>query len=134
MAQKRAHGAGGLAFRLQREQGVKRAGSQILLGLGKLLVVVSDPQLLQVVAAVGGGEQVGGQFGVKPDALGLNSLVHQFLLQLLGPVDHLLDVGGEEGLEHLVVILQPVGKEQSSVALRGAGVEADANSIQAGQS
>jgi hypothetical protein len=48
-------------------------------------------------------------------------------------VEHLLDVGGKEGLEHLVVVLQPVGKEQGGVAFGGAGLKADADRVQAGQ-
>ena len=118
---------------LKGEEGIEGAGGEILLGLGKLLVVVSDPQLLQVVAAVGGGEKIGGHLGVKEDALGGDPLVHQLLLQLFGSVDHLLDAGGKEGLEHMVVVLQPVGKEQGGVAFGGAGLKADADCVQAGQ-
>ena len=51
-------------------QGAEGPLLQIGLGLGELLVVVGEAQLLQVVAAVGGGQQIGGHLGVKDDAAG----------------------------------------------------------------
>ena len=98
-------------------QGAEGPLLQIGLDLGELLVVVGDAQLLQIVAAVGGGQQIGGHLGVKDDAAGLDSLVQQPLPQLLGAVDHLFDVRGEQGPEPVVVTLQLTGKQQGSPVL-----------------
>ena len=118
---------------LKGKEGVEGAGGQILLGLGKFLVVVGEPQLFQVVAAVGGSQQVGGHLGVKADVPGFHALVQQLADQLLGAVDHLGDAGTKEGFQHLGIVFQAAGKEQGSVGLRGAGIEADTNGVQVGQ-
>ena len=93
-------------------QGGEGVGGQIgVFGLGELLVEVGHAQLLQLVAAVGGGQQIGGQGGVKHKALPGDPLVQQPGQQGLHVVGVLWDVAGKEGLQALVVPLQGVGAE-----------------------
>ena len=93
----------------QRGKGV---GGQIgLLRLGIFMVEVGDAQLLQLVAAVGGGQQIGGQGGVKDKAFPFDSLLQQLGEQGFHIVGVLFDIGGKEGLQNLVVALQKVGLE-----------------------
>ena len=123
-------GAHGLRRSRRVGQGAESVGGQVLLCLGELLVKIGDTQLLQLVAAVGGREQIGGQGGVKAEPVGAQSLVQQQVHQILDIVGHLLDLPGEQGPQQLIVPLQPVRRAQGSP---GSAVPSHRHHIQRGQ-
>ena len=78
---------------------------QIVGGLGELVVEIGQAQLFQVVAAVGGGQEIGGHLRVEDEAAGGDALGQEGAGQLLGPVGQLFDVRGEQLAQRVVVAL-----------------------------
>ena len=100
-------------------QGGEGVGGQIgVPGLGELLVEVGHAQLFQLVAAVGGGQEIGGQGGVEHKARPGDALVQQPGQEGLHVVGVLFDVGGKEGLQRIVVALQSIGAENGGMGDR----------------
>ena len=73
-------------------------------GLLQLLFEVLHGQLGQIIAACGGVQQIGGQLGVKDEALALNALVQQLLAQFFHPVGHFLHPRAKELSQEGLVI------------------------------
>ena len=123
----------GLQGRAVVGQGAESIRGQIgLLGLGELLVEVGQAQLLQVIAAVGGGQQIGGQGGVEDEALPPDALVQQPGEQGLEVVGAFGDVPGKERPEDLLTALPSAGAEDGGPDLLPLP-PGDADRLQAGQ-
>ena len=115
-------------------QGAEGPLLQIGGGLGELLVVVGHPQLLQLVAAVSRGQEIGRHFGVKDEVPGLDPLVQQGFPKLLDPMGRLADAWGEELPQELVVAVQPAGEKQRRPGEALTLLPLHAHGVQPGQS
>ena len=106
---------------------------EIVGGLGELVVIIGQAQLLQIVAAVGGGQEIGGHLRVEDKAAGGDALRQQGAAQGLHPVGSLFDVGGEKPLQKVVIAVQAVRPEDGGVALLRGQPALHAHHVQAGQ-
>ena len=96
------------------------------------MVKIGHAQLLQVIAAVGGGQEIGGHLRVEHKAAGGDALGEQGAAQLFCAVGRLFDAGGEQPVQNVVIALQPVGQQQSGMALLPL-LPGDTHPVQAGQ-
>ena len=107
------HGLGG---RLRIGQGAEGPLIQVEAGLGKLLAVAGQAQLFQLIAAVSGGQEIGGHLGVKDEPGGGDALGQQGPAQIFQAVDRLFDGGvGEKDPNHFIVMLQLVRPQKAGV-------------------
>ncbi len=123
----------GPAGRGQVGQGAEGPVGEIVGGLGELVVIIGQAQLLQIVAAVGGGQEIGGHLRVEDKAAGGDALRQQGAAQGLHPVGSLFDVGGEQPLQKVVIAVQAVRPEDGGVALLRGQPALHAHHVQAGQ-
>ena len=107
---------------------------QIEFGPGELLAVVGQAQLFQLVAAISGGQEIGGHLGVKNEAVGSDTLGQEGPAQVFYPVGRLFDGGvGEERSDNFVVIFQLVRPQQACVPGIVVQVALHADRIQRGE-
>ena len=85
---------------------------QISLSLGGLKTEIGNAEPLQVVAAVGRRQKIGGQGDIKHKAIGGKALGQKGIHQVLHVVRYLLNAGGEKAAEKVIVSLQPVRKKE----------------------
>ena len=114
----------------QRPKGV---GGQVVPGLGHLEIEISHRQLLQLIAAVGGGQEISGQGGVEYNSLRGQPLGQQPLHQRLGVVDHLFDLRREDAPQKVVVALQLVREKEGGFP-RSFASPLHADGVQSGRS
>ena len=84
---------------------------QILRSLGRLEVKVGHTQLFQIIAAVGGCQQVGRHRSIKHKSIRAQTLRQQGIHQGLNVMTCFFDLGTEKSTQELVVALQPVSQE-----------------------
>ena len=100
----------------------------------RLKVEIGESQLLQVIAAVRGGQQIGGHLSIKAKAVGGDSLRQQRPPQGLQPVYGLVDASvTEQGPQKVVVAVPLVGKKQGGAAFSFRLLPRYAHRIQGGK-